>query len=244
MEKKNQFSDHMFKLSNSELLKVLESRADYQPEAIIAAEIELKNRDLTNKDLTEARIENNQQKERVEKKNEKFDEFKGEVINSLDPLSRNTFRKRIVLLSGFFIVAFIFNLIDNIDLFKNLTTRIFDFTILEPISVLILLPLGGLFIWKEKKLGWIILAGLLTFYTTYYLFFQVAAIIIALTSDHELYTRTGEFKFTLKLIFMLALWISINKKGLREYLRINNTIRWLTIIISIMALTVIGLIII
>lgn len=67
----NKFTSLMVQLSDSELLKVVTiARNDYQPEAIEAAEIELKNRNMSV-----------QQTEEIERENESLEQIKIEKSN-------------------------------------------------------------------------------------------------------------------------------------------------------------------
>ena len=70
----NKFTSSMVQLSDTELLKVVTiSRNDYQPEAIEAAEIELKNRNLSVQQTEEAIKENESLEQiKIEKANKEL----------------------------------------------------------------------------------------------------------------------------------------------------------------------------
>ena len=54
----NKFTEIMAKRSDSELLEIVTKlKDDYQPEAVLAAELEIKNRNLSNEQLEKAKIE-------------------------------------------------------------------------------------------------------------------------------------------------------------------------------------------
>jgi hypothetical protein len=239
----NKFKEVMSKRTDEELIKIVSIDKDgYEPLAVEAAKKELEKRKISGDDQLKIKSELQSEENLIPKK-DKIDKIKRELSEAYNPLTNETYRRRIILISGFLIVTFIFNLIDNFQLLRNINFSSFEYTLLEPILFLILTPLAGILIWKENKSGWIILVGLLTFYTVIYLFLQISAIVIAMSGELDIYSREGEVKFTIKLILMILFWLYLNSKGLRDYLNISSRITLTTIIISIVTVPIIGLLI-
>jgi hypothetical protein len=246
----NQFSERMSKLSNEDLLRVLEQKTDYQPEAILAAEYELGKRNLSETEIKEIKAEKNTENEinkkvYVKTKDTKntINNISAEISDTLNPLSRETFRKNLTAVSIIIVIYSAYILINDYDVLKNIGFNGISYLSIEPLTTLTLLLISGIQIWREKKSGWIILTGLLTCYSIVYLLFQIFAIVMWITGVMKPFAHDNDIRFTFKLIGIIAFWLYFNKKEFREFFKINKKTRIITYVTSgIFVAFVIGLI--
>lgn len=221
----NQFSERMSTLSNEDLLKILDQRMDYQPEAIQAAENELQNRNLTDAE-TKAINDKKKSTRKINKKafiteKEKTENIKNtpsEIPDAYDPLSKESFRKNIIAVSIFIIIyiVFILNTIRYISV--------------GPLVILTLLLVSGMQLWRKKKSGWIILAGILTCNALFYLSFMTIEIVQRIKIKPLV--QYDDIRFILELIGMITFWLFINRKHFRKHLKIDRNTQIITYITS------------
>jgi len=221
----NQFSERMSTLSNENLLKILDERMDYQPEAVQATENELKNRNLSGSETKEIKDKKESERKinkkvliRLKATRENIKKITAEIPDTYNPLSKETFRKNIAAVSIFIIIYGLF--------FLNGIRYIS----VGPLIVLTLLVVSGIQLWRKKKSGWIILTGLLTCNSLFYLSFMTIEIVRRIKIKP--FVQYDDIKFILELIGIISFWLYINNKYFREYLKINKKTRIITYIIS------------
>ncbi len=229
----------MSKLSNEDLLRVLEEKADYQPAAVLAAENELGKRNLSETEIKEIKDKKKTENE-INKKvyintkeaKKTINNISAEITDTLNPLSIETFRRKLTAVSIFIVICGAYILINDYDVFKNIGFNGISYLSIEPLTTLTLLLISGIQIWREKKSGWIILTGLLTCYSIVYLSFQVFAIVMWITGVMKPFATDNDIRFTLKLIGIIAFWLYFNKKIFREFFKIDNKTRIITYVAS------------
>ena len=99
-----------------------------------------------------------------------------------------------------------------------------------PLIVLTLLVVSGIQLWRKKKSGWIILTGLLTSNSLFYLSFMTIEIVRRIKIKP--FVQNDDIKFILELIGIITFWLYINNKYFRECLKIYKKTRIITYIIS------------
>ena len=147
-----------------------------------------------------------------------------ELSDTDNPLSKETFRIRLLAVS-ILIILFCMYILNEI--------RYIYFT---PVFVLICLVVSGIQLWRKKKSGWIILTGLLTCISLFYLSLMTIEIIRRIKI--EPIVQYDDIKSILELIGIITFWLFINNKDFREYLKINNKTRIITYLISVILIAI------
>ena len=172
----NPFSATYKKLDNLSLVKIIDTPANYQPEAIEAANEELTARQLTDDELTalheEIAAEIHEQQLKSEKINALKDKAKGalySVTDSLNPIQseKPSLPKAILWLSILMILMFLYQLYLQYGLLKYMLTydtAKWDFTMATYfIRPLVIMPLAAILFALRKNTGWVLLSGYLTY---------------------------------------------------------------------------------
>jgi hypothetical protein len=170
----NDFTEHYQKISNTELLAILDSPEEYQELAVEAAKEELNRRSLSEKEINEARQPLELKKEQKIKQVEKVKQFESVIktagqnfIDTINPIQskihseEKTINLIVIILGG----IFLFQVIKDFNLHIAV---ILDFPRFPMESIMHILPLltlgtGTFLFWKKKKNGWILLSIFLTF---------------------------------------------------------------------------------
>jgi hypothetical protein len=185
----NQFTERYKRISNSDLLKVIATPEDYQPLAIVAAKIEIANRQLSDQEITNAKAELELQRQQKEEQNQKKKEIKNKVksfgssfIDNINPIqtTTRTTNKTILIISivlGGLSIINIYKYGMLKYMFTNSDAR-WDFSVLIYFFPLIILPLGTFLFWRRKKLGW----SLLSIYFTYIAIGVIISFILELNT--------------------------------------------------------------
>ncbi len=248
----NPFTESFKGSSNLELFRVLENQSKYQREAVEAAELEIKDRELTEDEISEIRLVlSNEISQKIKRKNKKaeirdrFEFLAGFAIDSLNPVQNSspTIQKSLRLLvvvfglicivrwyNDFGIVQFLFkNGVDDIDL-----------SIIEILIPLVFLPLGLALFGLKFRLGWIIMS----FYLTYAALSTIVLIVISWNIEpiedllfESLFPQASIISYFLTILFYcVSLWF-ICKEEIRNLYRINYSIALSTIGISFVLVT-------
>jgi hypothetical protein len=147
-----------------------------------------------------------------------------ELSDTDNPLSKETFRIRLLAVSILIILSCMYILNE---------VRYIYFT---PIFGLICLVVSGIQLWRKKKSGWVILTGLLTCISLFYLSLMTIEIIRRIKI--EPIVQYDDIKSILELIGSITFWLFINNKDFREYLKINNKTRIITYLISVILIAI------
>ena len=169
------FSRYYKRLSNAELLEILENPVAYQAAALEAAEKELSNRQLSDAEvetLKNDRLENQLliiEKEQKKKAFQDKMEYNGNsIIASINPdqegISNNERSIRIIVISlG---ILFLYQLIRDLTIIRFIIKDMADMPV-ETISIIlpiILLPAALYLFWKRRITGWRLLVIWLTYF--------------------------------------------------------------------------------
>lgn len=212
----------MSTLSNENLLKILEERIDYHSEAILAAENELNNRDLSKSEIKEIKVK--KVSERIINKRalikligtrEKEKMITYEIPDTNNLLSKGTFIIKILALIIFY-ALFLLNGISD-----------------KSVGILILLTLfviSGIQLWRKKNSGWIILAWLITCNVLICLYIAIYEIAEGVKiKPFILY----DYRYSVLLfIKVIPFWLFINSKYFTKHLEISKKTQLITYISS------------
>ena len=157
------FKDVMTKRTNSELLEITTViRKDYKLEAVIAAEAELMNRNLTVQQLADAQLYIDNKKREQEKKEENVKAIKNKIYERLEPfnpLIKKSIGDTIKIITIFLAAKYLYSRFNDwnvaVLMFQELENS--DVSSVIYFAMLILPPFGLYGFWTIKKYGWIIL---------------------------------------------------------------------------------------
>jgi hypothetical protein len=162
--------------ATDKLLDIVDRPNEYQPLAVDAARLEIASRQLTQKQLIDARAEQdlrrrdkvNKQKQKVKDIEDKFTYVGSLLVDTVDPLQKKTptADKPIKLISLFIGGLFLYQLCTGFGMLKILFSDNggkWDLSVVLFFLPFIILPTAGLLFWFRKKNGWM----LSTIYSSY-----------------------------------------------------------------------------
>lgn len=178
----NNFTARFNKHSNSHLLKIIESKGEYQPEAIVAAKKILESRQLTEEEIGIAKVELANEKEereaiiqkRINITNELKD-FGTSVVDTINPVQETppTVNKTILITSIVFGVISIYRIVNESGFLKFMFTNsnaTWDLGMMFYFLPLLWIPSATVLFYMRKKAGWILLTAFITYSTISALF--------------------------------------------------------------------------
>ncbi len=257
------FRDIMSQRTNSELLEITTYlRDDYQPEAVIAAETELKNRNLTDQELADIKSVLDQKRSEKEQPTKTQNPI-AEIANAINPVAEKTTERQIKLTAIGLTIIFLIYLVRNWSLAVISVQDIgnADISLLEFFAPIILFPIGLYGFWKMKKYGWIILAILLTYFIVTTMFtigletkwalhkpiqFESSGLLqMQEIEDFVLDRFFGKKAFPFyigQLVVFVGFFIFLNKKVIMEKFVISKRLQLLVIGLTTISLITFGLI--
>jgi hypothetical protein len=172
----NPFTDRYKKLTNSELLKIIDNPADYQPQAIEAANDELTTRQLTEEELLTIREENEALAEEQRLKSDKTKALENKakdivstIADTLNPIQSEKLStpKAILWISILMILLFLYQLYSQFGLltymFKYDAAK-WDFSMaMYFLRPLVIMPVAAILFALRKRSGWVLLSGYFTY---------------------------------------------------------------------------------
>ena len=260
------FKDIMSKQTDSELLEITTIfRDNYQPEAIVVAETELKSRKLTDEQLANAQQLLDNKKREQEVKNEKYKLLQSktaDIVNTFSPLTEKSTDKTIQIVTIGLIISFLVYLIKNWGLIVLMLQDIgnADISLLEFFAPLVLFPIGLFGFWTTRKYGWIILAIMLTYLTVTTLLAMGLEIKWAMQSSiyfdnsgliqiqevenpvmDKLFGKKGFAFYIGQFVLFVGLLIFLNKQAITEKYLISKRTQLLVIGLTAIPLMLFGL---
>ena len=193
------FAEYYKRLSDTELLDILDNAGAYQPLAIEAANNELDHRKLTQTEVEEARLPllatRLKKETRIEKGKaleQKMKTISESVFNSVKPhdTKEDTTNKIISFVIIVYGLYFIKSLPIFFRVFKGLFEKFSDYPFRFLIFLLpeIIIPPALITFWKRKSIGWTLLASCITFTVVADLIMMYeSSKVIAYHSYHDLH---------------------------------------------------------
>lgn len=165
------FKDIMSKRTDIELLEITTNHRDsYRSEAVIDAEKELKNRNLTAQQIEELQKLldfKKLEKDTLKEKNNILQRFTANILDTFNPIIVKSTDKKIQMITVGLLISYLLHLINNLGLIilelQNFGSS--DMRTLVYFTSLILFPIGLYGFSATKKYGWIILTILFSFFT-------------------------------------------------------------------------------
>ncbi len=235
----NQFAERYKTLSHSDLLVILLSADDYQPEAVEAAKVEIASRNLPAGELeaaqneaTAAMEEKQNKKDKKEAVENKVKDFGQKAFDSVNPIQKSQVSTE-KLIS---IIALIFGLISIYKWYKYFGMIIFIFTegslavdtsVIAILAELFLIPVAAIWFWLRKTNGWILLASILTYHSLYSLAMMITFWNMEPTgmgSIESLFPTPSKTSLLLGVIFFTGLLGVLLKPEIRKRFVVSQTI--------------------
>jgi hypothetical protein len=250
----NPFTERYITLSNTDLLKIIDNQADYQPLAVETAVAELSRRQLGAEELEgiKAGIDLEQQEKTLKKLKQQAFENKvkdigAAVVDAVHPIQQTTpSTGRIInYLSAALGIMFLLTLFSELGMLKFLffyKGGHWGFETLFYLLQFFIIPLLTLLFWRRKRAGWI----LLCIYCSYSIISAFAVVILAMKQNHGESGIGGFLPPALSVssiwcivFFGACLWF-ICKRTIRDVYQVND--RSAVLIAGISAAVAVGFI--
>ena len=166
----SEFDKVMSERSDFELFEIINHEKDsYKPEALLAAKKEFESRKINSNRLFEFQQKIASAQELKKQKENQMAKLKKKALDIAKmsvPTEKDTFSKTILSLCIFLTLSFLFYLIRDFGLILSIFSDFGDWDpiIYEFFMPFVLFPIGIFGLWKSKKYGWYLTAGLLTYY--------------------------------------------------------------------------------
>ena len=244
------FTERFKTYSNSQLLEIIESPEDYQPDAVKTAEAIISSRQLTDKEIELAKIELDAEKQKIiskgwheQKLNKKLKNFGESALENINPIQRKSFSaaKTIKIISVMLGVIFLFRFYNEFEMIRFMFTdsRI-EWSLEQVISYLplLILAVSAILFGMKKKAGWI-LAGISLTHDALGAI-QMFHILLRRQSREEnplidfLLPSVPPVYFIVVSMFFIGMIVVICRKNIREIYAIRKLTMILTITLTVL----------
>ena len=236
--------------STIQLLRIIDSPNDYQPDAVEAAKAIISNRQLSEEEFEIARDGYNAEKQEEERKEKGLKDNLKNVYNSIfdiiNPMKGGSLvaEKRVKIISAVLVGLFLFQLYQQLKMLYITFLEIgWDtFFIVVPLLPLIFIATVIVLFYKRKKTGWFMLTVYLIFSAvseieTFVVFMTVNFVGVEAFSITLLYPTP--IRHVLKFIFYTAIAWIISRENVRSVYSINEKTMIYTISITTLIMVLI-----
>lgn len=219
------------RLSNTELLDILENPGSFQAEAIKAAKAELFNRQLSEEEISNAKDNLQENQSLTEMRDQKEKDFKegidkkgNSLIASFNPnqkgISKNEKSIRIILIAlG---VLFLYESLKDFTMIQIVIKEIasMPFEAIVVILPIVILPLALFLFWKRSAAGW----RLLTVWLTFFIVRNMNMLLSSFTpgSLSYLFPAPSFHGILIQLIILCGTMYTICQNDFREEFKIDK----------------------
>ena len=235
MDMTTDFAERYKKMSNSELMEVLQNPSQYQSTALSIAKLEFASRQLSENEIQDAKQILLSQKVKKDKQDEKIEVAKTKVLDAsnsfydtINPIQTTapTAEKLIRLITLVFTGLLIYKIAANSDLFYGLlkgdSHERFGYTLyLFPILVEII---AIILFWLRKQTGWILLAT----FCSYSLIDHLYGLYYSTTSQFRESIFSNFFRpppptaFIISILFYLGTLFVLKRLDIKEIYKIDK----------------------
>jgi len=231
--KKEDFLTYYTRLSNVELLKIIEEKEKYQPEAIALVNEILAQRNFTDEDESQARSEINFLLNKKKEQREKIDNRKHRINEFIDEHFGLRERTPEKLLNLFCVAIFFYSLIVGFFSIKDLAgyfnSKIVGYIVGSLVYILQLLIIFLLY--KRSNWGWVCYTGL-------YVFLAVSAIVSFISyfyyKSEFPFIRGNPYPSLLSFVWCIGIVLFLNNRKIIAQFSIQDRSRTTTIVVSIL----------
>ena len=232
-----EFTELYKKLSNSELLKIIEEAEKYKSVAVKTAKTEIENRQLTEQELNLAKSQitekENAKKREIEKRKQREKKIKkstSALFETINPIQNGiqTSEKIIRLTTLVFSAVAIYRIFNEFGMLKYMFTNEsgkWDLSLIEYFFPLILLPIAVFLFWKRNKIGWI----LLSIFLAYSAFNAIILFLLNLGRQpsnipafENIFPTVSPAVYIMTLIFFGGFLFQNCKNGVRDVFKISK----------------------
>lgn len=163
----NSFADRFKRLEPVDLITILNTSSDYQPEAVDAARKELESRQLSEEELANAQNIFNERIKASQVSNEKWQQIKAKVESAthelspvqFGPQSQDRYIRSVAIFAGVYFLFMLYRSSWLFAVYSGDDSLLLDWTVLDAVVPLIWLPLGGILFGLKRRIGWLLMFG-------------------------------------------------------------------------------------
>jgi len=245
MNTPNHFSEYYKKITDSELLNILDNTKDYQPAAIEAAKKELANRNLPDEQIREEKrlllfkqLEKVKEKEKRKIVETKIKEAGYTFLDTINPIqtgidrTEKNIRVIVIVFGGIFLYELIKDFRTHVFYLSRFFSSAFDSSMY--LLPLILLLVAEIMFWKRKRSGWTLLMAYLVYSATG-VFWMLLQPITWSSSGFldKLIPRPSPTTYILQLLFLGATIFVLCKPNIREVFSVDQRRMSITIGVAV-----------
>ena len=197
------FSDYYKTLSNTDILEILDAPANYEPQAVEAAQQELNSRQLTEEEILEAgapllvkRLTRIKQQEKIKAIEEKVKSAGNLFADTMNPVVTETptSTKLLRIITVVNALYFLYGLVKEYRFIPGIISDMLHF---YPFAALLLLlmvlePIALYLLWKRKSIGW-------SLFTIYLTFAAISSILMFIDALRRHFYFAGGFSYLFNL---------------------------------------------
>lgn len=229
----SEFDKVMSERSDFELFEIINhEKNNYKPEALLAAKKEFESRKIDKDQLTEfnQKIEstNNLKRKKENQKNE-LKKKALDIGKLFVPTEKDTLSKTLLSLCIFLTLSYLFYFIRDFGLLLSIFSDFgdWDFSVYEFLVPYFLFPIGIFGLWKSKKYGWYLTAGLLTYYAFSTIYAGISSYRYSIGGIFDqldsLFPRRSILSIIFRFIVLLGIVIFINRAKVLEKFEVQKT---------------------
>ncbi|NMH29251.1 hypothetical protein [Flavobacterium silvaticum] len=240
------FTELFTTYSNLELLQIIDSPDRYQPLAVETAKTIWESRQLSEVDIQIAQEELANLKQEKEKQIQKRKDIGNKMEHIADtvfsPITMNP-TENLGLQKIINFISVVFGVLFLIEVFKKFGMLRFvisedqtklDMEMILFFMPLLVVPLATILFFRRKKMGWVLLAGFLTYsvFTTARIFLLVWNMQQTGFSGNSIFPQASPVSYLLVLLFFTGNLVAICTKGIREifFIRLKEMIMLIVLV--------------
>ncbi len=247
----NSFFESFKKLTDTQLLEIVSSHDGYEPNAITAAEQEIKRRGLTNDQINEINKEIKDAESKELKQKEKIDAVSKKVLSTGSSLAEDMYPIRktpltpdraILLFSLFFATMFVISFKNGFEMlefmFRSSSAK-WDMSMVFFFVPFAITPIATVLFWLRKKWGWFLLAA----YMAYTLCIAICSFIIQMRISLidipvvNFFRKETVSSSLLQILFFAGMLAAVCWKPLRNIYKVEKRqVVWTISIVAVLVL--------
>jgi hypothetical protein len=227
------YSEYYRKISNSELIHILENPLEYQPEAVEAAKLEFSIRQLSKSEieiasepLIAAQVKKEYQAEKIRTFESRINNGARMLVNTLNPIQNETpsIEKTIRLIVFIFSADFLFQVPTKFQSLKEYAVDYPRSPLLSSASLVLFIiqPIGIFTFWKKRMIGWILLTIFSVYSFTAGLWMLFNSLTIRLSGKFFHFQQPSAAAYFIYLFFFAGIIYILCKRNMREIFLISK----------------------
>lgn len=232
----SEFDKVMSERSDFELFEIINHEKDnYKTEALLAAKKEFESRKIDKDQLTEFKQKIESTNNLKRKKENQKTELKKKALDIgklFVPTEKETLSKTLLSLCIFLTLSYMFYFIRDLGLLLSFFSDFgdWDFSVYEFLVPYVLFPIGVFGLWKSKKYGWYLTAGLLTYYAFSTIYSGISSYRYSIGGNGGIFDQLDSFfprpsilSIIFRFIVLFGIVIFINRAKVLEKFEVQKT---------------------